>query len=36
MGRSQPAKSKGLNDMLPVGGEADVVVVGSGPSGIVG
>jgi len=34
MGRNQPAKSKGLNDLLPVGGEADVVVIGSGPAGI--
>jgi len=34
MGRKQPAKSKGLNDLLPVGGEADVVVIGSGPAGI--
>lgn len=34
MVRVQPAKSKGLNDMLPVGGEADVVVIGSGPAGI--
>ncbi len=34
MGKKQPAKSVGLNDSLPVGGEADVVVIGSGPSGI--
>jgi len=34
MVRKQPAKSKGLNDMLPVGAKADVVVIGSGPAGI--
>ncbi len=34
MGKKQSAESRGLNDLLPVGGEADVVVIGSGPSGI--
>ena len=34
MDKRRPAKSGGLNDLLPVGGEADVVVIGSGPSGI--
>ena len=34
MVKKQSAKSGGLNDSLPVGGEADVVVIGSGPSGI--
>ena len=34
MSKKQPAKSCGLNDLLPVGGEADVVVIGSGPAGI--
>jgi len=34
MGKKQAVKSGGLNDLLPVGGEADVVVIGSGTSGI--
>ena len=34
MDKKPSAKSGALNDLLPVGGEADVVVIGSGPSGI--
>ena len=34
MERKKTVKSRGLNDSLPIGAEADVVVVGSGPAGI--
>ena len=34
MGKRKPAKPGDLNDLLPIGGEADVVVIGSGPAGI--
>lgn len=34
MAKKMSVKSRGLNDLLPVGGEADVVVIGSGPAGI--
>jgi len=34
MDKKKATKSKGFNDLLPVGGEADVVVIGSGCAGI--
>jgi len=34
MSQKKSAKAKAVNESLPVGGEADVVVIGSGPAGI--